>query len=111
MQFTLEFLKTFAVGLFYIGPILTFLLLLICILGLSIGRRENWTRVDALYFAFVTATTVGYGDYRPIQTSSKYKSILVALIGLLLTGIIVAVGIHSLEAAFMEVYQDPPINP
>jgi len=105
MEFTINFLETFVVGLGYAGPILIFLMLTICSVGLSIGRREKWKASDAIYYAFITATTVGYGDFHPKQTSSKYKAIFIALVGLLLTGLIVAIGIAAAEAAFFEVNQ------
>ena len=59
MEFTIEFVRMFAIGLFYAAPILLFLIVLIVILGQRVGRHENWNRMDALYFSFITATTVG----------------------------------------------------
>ncbi|WP_179583013.1 potassium channel family protein [Tunturiibacter gelidoferens] len=35
------------------------------------------------YWAFVTATTVGYGDFRPTKRRSKLIAILTAVLGLL----------------------------
>jgi hypothetical protein len=58
---------------------------------------------DSLYYGFITATTVGYGDFHPTRTRSKYKAIFVALVGVLFTGIIFAAGIAAIEAAFVEV--------
>jgi len=103
MEFTLAFLKTFFVGLGYVSPILIFLILTIAGVGLSVGRKERWKDTDAIYYAFITATTVGYGDLHPTLTGSKYKAIFIALVGVLLTGIIVAVGINAAQAAFFEV--------
>lgn len=102
MTFTLTFLETFFIGLGYVSPILTFLLLAICSLGLAIGRREGWKRTDSIYYAFMTATTVGYGDFHPLLTSSKFKAILIALVGVLFTGIIVAVGLGAMQVVFDE---------
>jgi voltage-gated potassium channel len=107
MEFTLTFLKSFCIGLGYTSPILIFLLLTICTVGLSIGRREKWKVVDAIYFAFITATTVGYGDFHPSVTSSKYKAVFITLVGVLLTGIIVAIGINSVQVAFIQVHELP----
>jgi len=66
MEFTLLFIKLFFYGPELTAPILLFLVLVIVILGQVAGRRESWSRGDALYRTFVTATTVSYGDIRPL---------------------------------------------
>ena len=63
MGYTIEFLRVFGGLLFYPAPILLFLIGLISALGLAVGRRERWTKSDSLYYAFITATIVGYGDF------------------------------------------------
>ena len=100
MVFTLTFLKTFLLLTWLIGPIIGLLLILIIILGQVVGRLEGWSRADALYYSFITATTVGYGDFRPGRRPSKLIAIAVAMLGLLCTGIIVAIGLESLQHAF-----------
>ena len=64
----------------------------------------NKDKMDALYYAFITATTVGYGDYRPSQRSGKILAIVIAFAGLLLTGIIVAIGVKAASAAFQHIH-------
>ena len=71
MEFTFIFLRVFFQDLVYAGPILIFLVLLIIVMGHVIGRIEGWSSADALYHAFINATTVGYGDLRPTKKSSK----------------------------------------
>jgi voltage-gated potassium channel len=41
------------------------MMLIIVALGLLLGRLEGWPRLEALYQAFINATTVGYGDFHP----------------------------------------------
>ena len=77
-----------------------FLLLLIAILGLVIGRLEGWSRGDALYHAFINATTVGYGDLRPTRPWAKALAIVIAFVGLVLAGVVVALGVYAFEYAF-----------
>lgn len=100
MKFTLSFLQEFFATLWLVGPVLASLVLAIVILGLVIGRKEKWSQWDSLYYAFITATTVGYGDFRPHYRRTKLMAIAIALVGILLTGIVVAVGLRSLDVAF-----------
>jgi len=104
MEFTVEFVGTFLVGLFYAAPVLLFLIALIAFIGQMIGRREGWNKIDSLYYAFITATTVGYGDFRPARNFGKLFAIVIALVGLLLTGIVVAIGIRAASMAFESIY-------
>lgn len=104
MDFTIIFLKVFMACIYLIGPILIFLMMIIAIIGLIIGRIERWAPIDSLYFAFITATTVGYGDFRPVHRRTKIASIFVTLIGIVMTGIIVAIGLQSMEIAFHDYY-------
>lgn len=99
-MFTLTFLKVFSIGLLNMLPILILLVSIIIVLGLIIGKLENWSRLNALYYASITATTVGYGDLHPKSDKSKLMAVAIAFTGLLLTGIIVSVGIHAVVYAF-----------
>lgn len=100
MEFTFTFLKTFLYGLYFVAPLLLLIVLTTIFLGQIVGHIESWKRFDALYWSFITATTVGYGDIRPTYRTSKVLSILIALTGLVFTGIIVAVAVRSATYAF-----------
>ncbi|MEM0967688.1 MAG: potassium channel family protein [Verrucomicrobiota bacterium] len=99
MQNSFEFLKIFAIALYTIAPVLLLLGGIIASLGFRIGHMEGWSRSESLYFCFVTATTVGYGDFRPSRVITRTLAIAIAFTGLVFTGIIVAVGLHALEIA------------
>jgi voltage-gated potassium channel len=94
---SVHFLKTFVVILGHLSPILMPLLLVISALGLWIGKKEKWPWSQALYFAFITATTVGYGDFHPTRPPTRVVAIFIALTGILFTGILVACGLHALQ--------------
>lgn len=99
MSYALTFLGILCKGLFAAFPILARLIALILLNGLLIGRMEGWRRSDAIYHAFINATTVGYGDFRPTQGTAKVLSVLNAFLGLLLTGIFVGTGVYAVERA------------
>jgi len=42
---------------------------------------------------------VGYGDFRPTKRSSRIIAVVIALAGFILTGILVAVAVHSATLA------------
>ena len=95
MQTATLFLKYFVMGLAYTWPLWILLLVIIVLLGLIIGRREGWDRLDSVYYAFITATTVGYGDFHPVSRPSKWLAIGIAVTGLILTGMIVGLAVHA----------------
>lgn len=103
MRFLLDFIQIYAEGLLRLAPILLALVGSIVTLGLRIGRVEGWDKSDALYFAFITATSVGYGDFAPRRRESKWSAIVIALLGLLLTGLVVSIGLAAVSHAFDEV--------
>ncbi len=100
MQFTLTFLQMFFIGLYLAAPLMLFFCLFIAVLGQIVGRIEKWSRFDAFYWAFITALTVGYGDIRPLKRISKKFAITIAIAGIMFTGILVALTVHSAEMAF-----------
>lgn len=105
MQFTFHFIKYFYYGLGLAAPLLIFLALLIVVLGQVVGQRESWSRFDSLYWSFITATTVGYGDIRPLLKLSKTFSVLIAITGMVFTGIIVALAINAASSGFAETHK------
>ncbi len=99
MEFTATFLKLFFWSIYLVGPLLIFLSAIIVTLGQIVTRIEKWTKFDGLYWSFVTATTLGYGDIRPITKISKTLSILIALVGVMFTGLIIAVTLNTASVA------------
>ena len=100
MEFTIAFIRLFAWSIYLVLPLLAFLGLVIVVLGLLVSQIEKWNRFDALYWSFITATTVGYGDIRPLQKLSKVLSVLIAIVGMMLTGLIIAITIRTATIAF-----------
>jgi len=63
-----------------------------------IGWREGWTLLDAVYFAFVSGLTIGYGDLVPKQPLSRVLAIGIGLTGVLMVGLIVAIAVRALDS-------------
>lgn len=96
---TATFLKNFVFDLWVAFPLLLSLAVVVTALGQIVGKKEGWSPFDGLYWSFITATTVGYGDLRPTKRSSRIIAIVIALVGFMLTGILVAVAVHSATLA------------
>jgi hypothetical protein len=69
-------------------------------LALLIGRGEGWSISDSIYYGFITGTTVGYGDFRPTRGAGKTMAIIIAYLGLIQIGIIVALAVQAVTEAY-----------
>ena len=43
---------------------------------------EGWSVVDALYFCFMTTSTIGYGDLVPTTATSKIFTIVYSILSI-----------------------------
>jgi len=100
MELTLTFIRLFFWSIYLVAPLLVFLSFVIIVLGQIVCHIEKWNKFDGLYWSFITATTVGYGDIRPLKKVSKALSVLIAFVGLMLTGIMIAVSLNTATIAF-----------
>ena len=96
---TLVFLRHFGLGLWLTFPLILSLSMLIILLGQAVGRREGWSPFESFYWSFITATTVGYGDIQPVKRALRICAILIAFLGLTLTGIVIAVAVQAATLA------------
>jgi hypothetical protein len=85
-------------GLRVVWPILAFLLLLIIALGCAVAVVEHWSLFDGIYFSFVTGLTIGYGDLTPKTLIAKVLAVGIGFVGILLGGMVAAVGVQALHA-------------
>jgi hypothetical protein len=82
-----------------IWPILSGLIATQLVLGLLTGYFETWSVGEAAYFTFVTGLTIGYGDFAPSNLAARILAIAIGFIGILLTGLIAAIGVGALQVA------------
>ena len=61
-----------------------------------IWRVEDIPLGDAIYFAFITGLSIGYGDISPATAGGQLISILIGLFGMLFVGITVAIATRAL---------------
>jgi hypothetical protein len=94
-----QFLADLWTGLRVVWPILSILLLFMVGLGVVVGIIEDWPLRDSLYFAFISGLTIGYGDLVPKTLVSRALAIAIGITGVLLTGLVAAVGVQALLEA------------
>jgi len=68
--------------------------------AVTIAATEKIPIGDAIYFAFVTGLTIGYGDIVAHSVAGRVVSVLLGIVGILFTGLIVAVAVHAVREAW-----------
>ena len=63
------------------------------------GAAAIISLTEALYFAFITGLTVGYGDIVATTAIGQVISVLLGSVGLLFAGQVVAMAVRALEQA------------
>ena len=89
-------------GLRVVWPVLSVLLALMAGLGAGVAAIEGWPLTEGLYFAFVSGLTIGYGDLVPKAPLARVLAIAIGLTGILLAGLVAAVGVQALQAALRD---------
>jgi voltage-gated potassium channel len=109
VDFAFWFIKSFSLIFFLASPIILFLGACIYLLGAAINRLEKWRLgwVGTFYYSFVTATTIGYGDYTPARRASQLLAVAIGFTGLIMTGIVVAIGLESVKISMRHLAADP----
>ena len=92
-----EFLAAHLGLLYELSGVIVFLVAVIGVAGAVISRLDRMPLEDAIYCAFITAFTVGFGDVAPRSRGARVVTIFLALFGLILVGIAVAVAVHALD--------------
>ena len=67
-----------------------------------IASIEKVSFGKAVYFSFITGLTVGYGDIVPSTAIGRIISVLLAVVGILFTGLVVAAAVQAVRYAWEE---------
>jgi voltage-gated potassium channel len=87
---------------FFVRHLLVGLLLMITVGGIAVSYVEGLRIGDGVYFAFVTGLTIGYGDISAVTALGRILSIAIGVIGMLFTGITIAIATRALADAINE---------
>src|ERR1700761_8621952 len=94
-----RFLAALWTELRIVWPILSGLVGAQLVLGMLVGYFEGWRMSDSAYFTFVTGLTIGYGDLVPMRLATRLIAVVIGFSGVLLTGLVAAVGVRALQEA------------
>jgi len=71
-----------------------------------IGHQEGWTWLTSVYFAVVSGSTVGFGDYEPSTASGKWCMIFYLPMLITLTGLIFSYVLSDTLNSFHDEHAD-----
>jgi hypothetical protein len=94
-----RFLSALWMEIQIVWPIVSGLIAIQLALGSLVGYLEGWRIGDVTYFTFVTGLTIGYGDLVPVRFSTRLIAVVIGFSGVLLTGLVAAVGVRALQEA------------
>ena len=88
--------------LHFVRGVLLALLSVLVVLALLTAKFESIALSDAVYFIFITALTIGYGDITPSSGVTQVISVLAGIVGVIFVGLLVAVSVRALRDAVDE---------
>jgi hypothetical protein len=88
--------RAFLDGLRIIWPVLSGLIAIVVGTGLLVGWIEGWGPWQGVYFAFVTALGIGYGDLSPTRHLTQGLAILLGVIGIAMAALLAGLAVRAL---------------
>ena len=102
MSILSSFTYHFFHAIWHVRAVILVLIALIMAGAAAVTLVEKMPFADTLYFAFVTGLTIGYGDIVVKTPVGRLVAILIGLVGILFTGLMVAVMVHAVRESFEE---------
>ena len=97
-----RFMSHFFFAVWRVKAVILALIALIIAGAGAITFIEKMPFADTLYFAFVTGLTIGYGDIVMKTPGGRLIALMIALVGILLTGLLVAVLVYAVRESLTE---------
>ncbi|TWU37461.1 potassium channel family protein [Novipirellula artificiosorum] len=91
-----DFIRLFVRYGLHVREVLVGLLMLLVLGGVAISYLEDIPLDRAIYFAFITGLSIGYGDITPKTGMGCVVSIGIGIIGMIFVGMTVAVATQAL---------------
>jgi hypothetical protein len=95
-----SFTNHFFRAVWHVRAIILALIALVVSGAAMLAYLEKIAFTEALYFAFVTGMTIGYGDIVMHTPSGRLVALLIGFIGILFTGLVVAVLVHAVRQSY-----------
>jgi voltage-gated potassium channel len=95
----LTFMRFFAHAAWTVRGVLIALLLLLLSGAMVISKVEQLHFGQSVYFAFITALSVGYGDIVASTVAGKVASVAIGLVGMVFVGLTVAISNLAVKKA------------
>ncbi len=102
MKMIIRFSYHFLMIIGYLKSVFLSLMTLVVISAAVISLIEDLPFGEALYFSFITGLTVGYGGIVAKTPFARLIAVLLGLIGMITSGILVAVSIRAVEKSLIE---------
>ncbi len=97
-----SFARHFFRAIWHVKAVILMLVALIVAGAAAVTLVEKMPFRDTLYFAFVTGLTIGYGDIVVKTPFGRLVAILIGLVGILFTGLMVAVLVLAVRDSYEE---------
>ena len=94
------FIHVFFRIVWHIRSVFLVIVALIIAGAVVIAGVEKMPIGEALYFAFITGLTIGYGDIVATTTFGRIMSVLLGFVGILFTGLVIAVAVHAVRESW-----------
>ncbi|KNZ81641.1 Outward-rectifier potassium channel TOK1 [Termitomyces sp. J132] len=82
-----------------------FIFLVFWFVGSAIFRTtENWTFGEAMYFCFISFTTIGYGDLTPVTPAGRSVFVFWALLGIAAVTILISILSEAYSSRYKSIF-------